>query len=126
MRFSTFALLAGLIGLVFGIGFLLIPVAMLAHYGISTDPAGVLMGRFFGAALVQLGLILIFVRNVADRVVQRAISMGAAVGTLAGLAVAILGQTSGIVNTLGWSTVAIYGLLFAGYASFAWGKQAAG
>jgi hypothetical protein len=34
-----------------------------------------------------------------------------------GLAVALMGQLSGVVNVMGWSTVAIYGLLLLGYAS---------
>jgi hypothetical protein len=39
------------------------------------------------------------------------------VGSAAGLAVALMGQLSGVVNVMGWSTVAIYGLLLLGYVS---------
>ena len=33
------------------------------------------------------------------------------------LVVALIGQLSGVVNAMGWSTVAIYGILLLGYAS---------
>jgi hypothetical protein len=56
MRLNTLLLLAGLLALLFGLGFLLVPGPLLAGYGVTADPAAILMARFFGAALVQLGL----------------------------------------------------------------------
>jgi hypothetical protein len=58
MRLSTLLLIAGLLALVFGLGFLLAPRPMLTLYGVPTDPSVGLMARFFGAALVQVGLVL--------------------------------------------------------------------
>lgn len=105
MRLGTLLLIGGVIALVFGLGFLMVPAPMLALYGVPPDPAVVLMGRFFGAALVQLGLVL-----------------GSFLGSVAGLVVALSGQFWGVVNSLGWSTVAIYGLLLIGYGSFVFGR----
>jgi hypothetical protein len=36
-------------------------------------------------------------------------------GSVAGLVVAVLGRLDGLVNAVGWSTVAIYGFLLIGY-----------
>src|SRR4030095_13119125 len=47
---------------------------------------------------------------------------GACMGERAGLWVAIRIQLAGHVNTLGWSTVAIYALLAIGFGMFALGK----
>src|SRR5687767_2436109 len=118
MRLSTLLLIAGLLGILFGLAFLLAPAATLAPYGASTDAAGILMTRFFGAALLQLGLVLYLVRNVAEPAAQRAIVTGSFLGSAAGLLVALMGQLSGLINSLGWTTVLIYGLLMIGYASF--------
>jgi hypothetical protein len=122
MRLGTLLLIGGVLGLVFGLGFLLVPRAMLPLYGVATDPAVVLMARFFGAALVQLGLILVLVRDVSDPRTQRGLVLGSFLGSLAGVVVALTAQFWGLVNSLGWSTVIIYGLLLIGYGSFVFGR----
>ena len=76
------------------------------------------MARFFGAALVNLGLAVYLLRDTRDIVVQRGLVLAGVVGSAAGAAVALIGQLSGLVNALGWSTVAIYAFLFVGYATF--------
>jgi membrane-bound ClpP family serine protease len=125
MRLRSLLLLAGVIALVFGLAFLLAPRAMLPLYGIAVDPGIVLMARFFGAALVQLGMVLYLIRDVGDLRTQRGVVIGSFLGSVAGLVVALTGQFWGVVNGLGWSTVAIYGLLTLGYGSFMFGRPAA-
>jgi hypothetical protein len=125
MRLSTLLLIGGLLGLAFGLGFLLVPRPMLTLYGVPTDPSIVLMARFFGAALVQLGLVLYLIREVGDPRTQRGVVIGSFIGSVAGLVVALTGQFWGLVNQFGWSTVAIYGLLTLGYGSIMFGRPAA-
>jgi hypothetical protein len=117
VRLNTLLLVAGLLALVFGLSFLLAPAALLPLYGLQSDPATTLMSRFFGGALVQLGAVLYLVRDVQETATQRGLILAGVVGSAAGLAVALIGQLSGVVNVMGWSTVAIYGLLLLGYAS---------
>jgi hypothetical protein len=125
MRLSTLLLIGGLLALVFGLGFLLAPRPMLSIYGVATDPATVLIARFFGAALVQLGLVLYLIRDVGDPRTQRGVVIGSFIGSVAGLVVALTGQFWGLTNQFGWSTVAIYGLLTLGYGSIMFGRPAA-
>jgi membrane-bound ClpP family serine protease len=125
MRLRSLLLLAGVIALVFGLAFLLAPRAVLPLYGVAVDPGIVLMSRFFGAALVQLGMVLYLIRDVGDLRTQRGVVIGSFLGSVAGLVVALTGQFWGVVNGLGWSTVAIYGLLTLGYGSFMFGRPAA-
>jgi hypothetical protein len=125
MRLRSLLLLAGVIALGFGLAFLFAPRPMLALYGVALDPGIVLMSRFFGAALVQLGLVLYLIRDVGDLRTQRGVVIGSFLGSLAGLVVALTGQFWDVVNQFGWSTVAIYGLLTVGYGSFMFGRPAA-
>jgi len=125
MRLSTLLLIGGVLALVFGLGFLLVPRPMLTLYGLPTDPSIVMMSRFFGAALVQLGLVLYLIRDVGDLRAQRGVVIGSFIGSVAGLVVALTGQFWGLVNQLGWSTVAIYALLTLGYGSIMFGRPAA-
>jgi hypothetical protein len=122
VQLRSLLFIAGVIALVFGLGFLLVPRPVLALYGVPTDPAIVLMSRFFGGALVQVGLVLYLIRDVSDARTQRGVIIGSFLGSVAGLVVSLTGQFWGIVNQLGWSSVAIYALLTLGYGAFMFGR----
>ena len=117
MRLNTLLLIAGVLALVFGLGFLFAPGAVLPLYGMEPAAGTILMSRFFGVALVNLGLAVYLLRDVREPAAQRGLVLAGVVGSAAGLVVAMLGQFGGLVNAMGWSTVAIYGLLLLGYAS---------
>ena len=122
MRIRTFLTIAGLLALAFGLGFLVAPGPMLARYGVGPDPAAVLMSRFFGSALFHVGLLVFLARGLEDLAAQHAIVRAGRTGAAAGLFVALSGQLSGVVNALGWSTVAICLALLLGYGYFHFGK----
>jgi hypothetical protein len=86
MRLSKFLLINSVVGLVFGLGFVLGPAPLLSEYGVQTDAAGIVMSRFFGAALIQLGILLYIAHTTGDRVALRAMVVAGLVGSLAGLA----------------------------------------
>lgn len=123
MRLRTLLLIGGVLGLLFGLAFVLFPQATLRLYGVGPDPAIVLMSRFFGAALLQVGLVLFLIRDVGDPRTQRGVVLGSFIGSLAGFVVALTGQFWDVVNRLGWSSVAIYGFLLVGYGSFIFGRS---
>jgi hypothetical protein len=122
MRLNTLLLVAGVLALVFGLSFLLVPGAMLPLYGIEAAAGTILMSRFFGVALVNLGLAVYLLREVRETTAQRGLVLAGVAGSAAGLVVALMGQFGGLVNAMGWSTVAIYALLLLGYASHLGGR----
>jgi len=119
MPFSALLIIAGFLGLVFGVAFFLYPVWALSLYGASTGEVGYLMSRLAGAVLFQLGLVYLMLRDVRDRTTIRRIAIGSTLGALAGLRVALYAVRNDLVNNLGWSTVAIYALLALGFGWFA-------
>jgi hypothetical protein len=125
MRLGTLLRLAGLLALAFGIGFLFAPVRVLSMYGVAAEPTVVLMARFFGSALVQLGLVFYLIRDVSDPTTRRGVVLGSFLGSLAGFVVSLTAQFWGLVNSFGWSSVAIYGALLLGYGSFVFGRPQA-
>ena len=116
MRLPSLLLVAGVLALVFGLGFLLAPGAVLPVYGVDPAPATAMMGRFFGVALVHLGVALYLLRETRELAAQRGLVLAGIVGSAAGVAVALMGVLGGLVNAVGWSTVAIYAALLLGYA----------
>ena len=115
MRPNTLFLAAAALAIPFGLGFLLVPNVVLPLYAVPADAATVLMSRFFGAALFHLGVLLWLLRDVRDAGSVRALGLAGLIGSAAGAAVALVGVLEGGTNALGWSTVAIYGGLMAGY-----------
>ncbi len=125
MSFKGLLSVAGIVGALFGLAFIFAPASLLAQYGIQTDPAGLYLGRLFGVAILELGLIFWFLREVDDPAFMRPLALGACIGELAGFWVAMRIQMTGLTNAMGWSTVAIYGLLALGFGRFAFGRYAA-
>src|SRR5689334_12076306 len=54
MKLNTLFAITSVVSLAFGVGFLLAPGPLLAIYGLSIDPVGVLLARFAGSAFICL------------------------------------------------------------------------
>lgn len=119
MKLSSLMAIKAIIVAVFGIGFVLTPATVMSFYGVTLDAGGVYMTQLFGAAFILLGVLLWFARAAsASDVALRAIVTAVAVGDAIGFLVALLAQLSGVVNALGWVTVALYLLLALGFGYF--------
>ena len=125
MKLGTLLVITAVVSIVFGIAFILAPEQLLALYGMKVPAAGLFLGRLFGAALVTVGLIDWLARDFTDAAAQHAVVLPGLVGTAVGFVVALLGQLGGVSNALGWTTVAIYGLLALGFAWFQFAKRTA-
>ena len=124
MKLPTFLSIVAVVSILFGIGFLAVPAEVLAQYGVTGDPITIFMTRFFGGALIQVGLLLWLARNIVDSLGRGAITLSGLVGMAIGFGVALCGQIDGVVNALGWSTVAIYALFAIGFACFHFAAKA--
>jgi hypothetical protein len=118
MKLRNLFILNAVLGLAFGVGFVLIPGVMLDLYGMAQSPSASLAGQLFGVELIAVGLLCWFVRDVSDAAAQRALMPGLLIADVAGLIVVLIGTLSGVMNAVGWSGVAIYAVLSAGYAYF--------
>jgi hypothetical protein len=118
MKLSTFLSIVSVVAVLFGISFEAAPVEVLAQYGITADQYTAFMSRFFGVALINVGLIAWLARNIVDPLGRRSIVLAGLIADILGFLVALQGQIHGVANALGWSTVLIYGLFAIGFASF--------
>ncbi len=115
MRPRTLLMIAAVIAIVFGVGFVVVPGSLLSVYGVTLDQAGTLIARLFGAALIGLAVLDWFARNVTDPEAQRAVVLANLVTDGLGFVVILIGQLAGVANDLNWSTVVIYLLLALGF-----------
>jgi hypothetical protein len=118
MKLSNLFTINAIVALVYGISFVLVPTTVLSLYGVTQGPGERLMGQYFGVALIAIGLLTWFARNVTDSDAQRAVILALLISFVIGVIVSILGTVSGVMNAVGWSAVVIYLLFSLGYAYF--------
>ena len=125
MKLCNLMATKAVIVVVFGIGFVLMPTNIMAFYGLTLNPGGAVMAQLFGASFILLGILLWFAKNApSSDVALRAIVLAVFVGDAIGFIVALLAQLSGMMNALGWVTVALYLLLALGFGYFQFVKPA--
>lgn len=116
--FAVNAVIAGL----FGLAFVFAPAQLLAQYGLAVDSAFALVAQLFGAALIGYAILTWLCRKAGDSDARRAIVLALFISDGVAFILALMAQLKGLVNPLGWSTVAIYLLLAIGFAYFHFAK----
>lgn len=95
------ATLASLLSLPFGAAFVLAPAPSGALCGVAlADPASLLVARYFGSEILMYAAATWGLRAMDDRAAQRHAAAGLAAATLCGVAVSLLGVSSGALNDL--------------------------
>ncbi|MDP1647466.1 MAG: hypothetical protein Q8M01_04600 [Rubrivivax sp.] len=114
MKTSTYLSILGILGIAFGIAFLVAASTMLPMYGLPTEPSNLLQMRYFGATLASFGVFAWLLRNTNDVSAQRGALLAGAVVNALGVAVSLWGLFDKVLGPLGWSSVVIYAVLLLG------------
>ena len=124
MTLRNLLVATAILGVIFGLAYLLVPEPVMRMFGTQTDASGYLAARFFGGACIGLGIIAWLARErggeVAEEVVVPAFTLVFGLGTL----LALLGTFSGLFSSVGWVVVAIFLAYAAAFAYFQFGKPA--
>jgi hypothetical protein len=119
MKRSTFILIAAIISILFGLGFLLVPATVMSLYGSKLDTLGTFIARYFGAALFGVGVIFFASRNATTfEEIAKAGLLGGLVLGVTGLVVAIWDGFAGVSNNFVWVNTAIYTFITLGFGYF--------
>ena len=116
--FAINAVIAGL----FGLAFVFAPAQLLAQYGLVIDAAFGVVAQLFGGALIGYAILTWLCRKAGDSDARQAVVLALFVSNGLGCVLALIAQLKGLVNPLGWSTVAIYLVLAIGFAYFQFAK----
>ncbi|HRH90225.1 MAG TPA: hypothetical protein PLO41_25545 [Rubrivivax sp.] len=111
MKLSAFLGLAGALGVLFGLEFLLIPEMALAQYGVPTAAPNLMQARYFGSTLLAFGLLLWLARGTLDTTARRALLVASLVGNTIGLVLSLQARFAGLQGALAWLSVGLYGAL---------------
>lgn len=108
MSVKTFLAIMSVLGLLFGIAYLLIPARMGVIYGVAASPAVEMVSRFFGVALLAWAMIAWFAKDFHDESDLRHVIAPSAFAFTAGAVVSAMGTLSGVMNAMGWTSAAIF------------------
>ena len=117
MNLRTFFVISAVVALLYALGLILMPATLDSMYGFGTSASEQLLSRLFGVELLALGLIQWLAKDLPAASV-RPIIIGSLSANVVGTIVSLMGTLGGVMNSLGWSAVAIYLLLGLGFAYF--------
>lgn len=123
MNLKTLFTFNAIVGLVFGILFLVLPGTATGIYGAELSDAGLLVARLFGATVFGYSVLTWLVRNAGESEARNAIVTSLFIGWGIGFVVALIFQIQGTVNVYGWVNVALYLLFTLGYGYFQFVKS---
>jgi hypothetical protein len=116
MNYRIMFLINALIAVLLGLGFLAVPNRVLGQFGVDGYAATKLAAQFFGTAMLALGLLLWFARDVTEENLQKGMAVALMVGAAAGLIVTAVGTTSSVLRSNGWIAMLVYLLFGLAYA----------
>ncbi len=124
MHLKTLLLVNTVVTAAFGLALLFAPGQVTAAYGITADTGLRYVAQLFGVCLLGFAVLTWFAKDATESEARVAILRGLFVTAGLGFFVALVAQLRGVVNALGWSTVAIFLLLALGWAYFLRAKAA--
>jgi len=119
MKLSTYAIICTILSVGYGLGFVLIPVKLMAFYGIQLDASGILMARYLGVCSFFMAMIFWSYSSVSPTAKSwPKLLMFSLVYDIMQLIVTLMSLLSGQGNGNGWSAVAMFALLAIGSAYY--------
>lgn len=95
------------------------PATILSIYtAVPVNEIGVFMSQLFGSAILTYAAVLWLASDTDDSPARRAIIQGFFITMVIAAVVTLHFQLTGPINSLGWSTVALYVFLAASYGRF--------
>jgi uncharacterized protein involved in cysteine biosynthesis len=125
VKLSALLVVNALVATVFGVGFVVAPGQVTSFYSREVTPQLEYVSQLLGAAFLAFAALTWMVRNAPESEVRRAILLALFIGNGIGFVISLIGQLGGVVNALGWSTVAIYLLLALGFGYFCFAQPRA-
>jgi uncharacterized membrane protein len=118
MKLKILLITNAIIAALYGIATLLFPAQLGSLYGFTATPELNFVARLLGVYLLASGILSWMIRNAPVSQAQEAVLYAFLAMDVLGLLVTLIYLLNGTVNAQGWSLVAIYLLLGAGFAYF--------
>ena len=107
MSYKVLFVLNALVAVALGAALLFVPDSVLGYFEADLYASTLLVGRFFGSAMVALGLVVWFAKD-ADGAVQKGMAWALFISAILGLIVNVLGVSGGAIRANSWITIVVY------------------
>jgi hypothetical protein len=111
MDARMFLTVSSIIGILYALGFLLIPGNMVLLFGGPPEAHVTLNLQFCGAALLAWGVIGWFARDFRDWDAVRGVLIGGAVGDAVLVVLSLYATLTGLLNSMAWTSTIVVALL---------------
>ena len=120
MNSKTVLLVKALISVVLALLLLFLPSTFGGWFGLPSQDVGNLMARFFGVALLGIGLICYVSSSATASALRKNVILSLFITDTIGFILALIAQLQGAFNGLGWLIVALWLILalLLGYSYF--------
>ena len=120
MDTKLYLTIAGVVAILYALGFLLLPVQVSLFFSDFAEPRAVLDLRFCGAAVLAWGLIVWFARDFRDWHAVRSVLIASVVGLAVNVIINVWGTVQGWLNSNAWGTTVVLLLLLIGEFINSW------
>lgn len=120
MRPKVALTIGAVLAFLFGLALTFVPEQMLASFGLASSPAGLVLSRDLGVALVAVGVINWMARNAQPGPALQAILWGNLLVQVFTVVLDSWHITSGQISQAGWAGVGLHAVLGAMFASALW------
>lgn len=115
MTYRTLFLLNSFVAFLLGAAFLVVPALAIGQFGVDSYSSTKMIAQFFGTAMLTLGLVLWFAKDIPSEMLQRGMAIAMLVGAVGSAIVTIIGMVTGALRTNGWVAILVYALFSLGY-----------
>ena len=117
MSYKVLFAINATVALGIGLALLFVPSTVLNYFGTEARVPELLLGRFFGSAMIALGLVVWFAKD-SDENVQKRTAWALFISAILGLVVNVIGisSASGVIRRNGWIPILVYVLFVLLYA----------
>jgi len=116
MGYKILFILNALVVFALGAVLLVVPEMALGQFQTQMRVTEVVQARYLGAALLTLGLMLWFIKDVSDERLQKNFSVVGLVGAILAVIVTIIGITKGVLTINSWLPIVVEVVFALGYA----------
>ena len=116
MGYKILFILNALVVFVLGAALLFVPEMALGQFQTQMRVPEVVQARYLGAALLTLGLMLWFIKDVSDERLQKNFGVVGLIGSILAIIVTIIGITKDVLTTNSWIPIIVEVVFGLGYA----------
>jgi hypothetical protein len=117
---------SAVVGLIFGLGFLLAPDLVATSYGGKLDPTATTLAQFWGATLLPLAWVSWIAASTVGSALKLVLVRANVLTAIIEVVVTYLAASAGVISTTGAITNYVLSAIFAiGFGYYGWAKTAA-